>query len=234
MRRIKMKPWIAVIAVTAAALWVGSGMAGSYDEPRWELISEHEEFDLRRYEPYLIAETDVEGGFRGAGNRAFRILAGYIFGKNEPGTKMAMTVPVISSAQATEGGEWTYQFVMEPGHTLDTLPAPSDGRVRLRELPERRVAVRSFGGTWSETKLRREVTSLLEALRREGLQPLAEPLLARYNGPFTPWFLRRNEILVEVASPEQGSAAARMPGSAVVVSSDGVTGDMMWTFSAKE
>jgi hypothetical protein len=198
MRKALNKAAVGLLLATVAAVWVLEAMAGRYDEPSWESVGSAESYELRRYAPYLVAETEVEGGFRGAGNRAFRILAGYIFGGNEPGTEMAMTVPVLSTVEA-EDESWTYQFVMEPGYTLDTLPAPRDGRVRLREMPERLVAVHGFSGTWSEGKLRRLVQDLVADLREDGLEPVSEPMLARYNGPFTPWFMRRNEILVEVA-----------------------------------
>ena len=87
---------------------------------------------------------------------------------------------------------------MEDKYTMDTLPAPLDPRIRIREKPGRIVAVRRYSGGWSEANYQKNEAALVQALRTDRVEMTSEPLLARYNGPFTPWFLRRNEILIEV------------------------------------
>ena len=183
------------------------------EEPDYEVLLSTKHYEIRRYDPYIIAEVDVDGDLGSSGNKAFRILAGYIFGNNEPGEKMAMTAPVesqpsgermkmtapvLSDAPETERSGYTYAFVMEQKYTLDTLPAPVDSRIRIREKPERIVAVRRYSGGWSESNYRKNEQALLEALNTDRVETTGEPLLARYNGPFTLWFLRRNEILIDV------------------------------------
>lgn len=185
----------------------------AYEEPSYEVLVQAGEYEVRRYEPYLVAEVDVEGDFGEAGNQAFRLLAAYIFGDNqteekmsmtapvesrtkEEGVRMSMTAPVISTASAS--GEYTYAFVMERKYTLDTLPRPRDPRIRLEERAARVMAVRRYSGRWTEGNYRKNEAQLLGALSSDGRRPIGAPILARYNSPFTPWFIRRNEVMVEI------------------------------------
>ena len=146
-----------------------------------------------------------------AGNEGFRRLAGYIFGKNRgerritmtapvaqsPGTRIAMTSPV-TEAEGAAGG-FVVQFTMPGSFTLATLPEPLDPRVMLREEPARRVAVWTYSGTWSEERYEAQLTRFRAALAREGLAVTGEPTWARYDPPWTPWFLRTNEIWLVMA-----------------------------------
>lgn len=115
------------------------------------------------------------------------------------GEKIAMTAPVAQSAGS--GGRHVLGFVMPAEASLETLPEPLDPRVRLRRVEARLVAVRRYAGGWSERLYREHEGVLLEAVRAAGLRPLGPPVFARYNSPFSLWFLRRNEVMVEVAEP---------------------------------
>ena len=197
---------------------LGAGSAMALEEPNYELLAEYDDFEIRRYSPYIVAEVDVSGS--GADNQAFRILSGYIFGNNtrrekmamtapvesrreEPGERMAMTAPVTSS-QST-AGQMTYAFVMERKYSLETLPVPDDDRIRLLERPARTVAVHRFSGRWSDRNIARHEERLMRALDDHGITASGEPELARYNSPFMPWFLRRNEVIVPVDWQEPGT-----------------------------
>jgi hypothetical protein len=179
-----------------------------------------EDLELRDYPGYLVAETRVGGSRSDAGNESFRRLAGYIFGGNQKQQKFAMTAPVTTApapqgeklamtAPVTqtkaEGGEWLVQFVLPKGQTLESLPKPNDARVTLRALPPRRFAVIHYSGTWSDANFDEHLLLLRAAMAREKLTPLGEPVWARYDPPFKPWFLRTNEILLEVAGPADAS-----------------------------
>jgi hypothetical protein len=188
-------------------------LAMAYEEPAYEVIRQTEDYEIRRYAPYIVAETEVKGGFGAAGTEAFRILAGYIFGKNkvspmsiaaeqpeDDSIKMAMTVPVFSTEAGQDAARrFTYSFVMPSEFSLETLPEPLDPRVQLRVVPERVVAVRRYSGRWSEQRFADHETELRRALERDGLDPAGATHLARYNGPWTPWFMRRNEVMIAVA-----------------------------------
>ena len=185
----------------------------AYEEPAYEVVHSTDDYEIRRYEPFIVAETRVSGAFGTAGSEAFRILAGYIFGRNKvrgielaqpeaegESIKMAMTVPVFS-AQSIQNSEatYTYGFVMPSEFSMESLPIPLDARVRLRVVPERVVAVRRYSGRWSEEKFEDHASELLRALSRDGIQSSGAIQFARYNGPWTPWFFRRNEVMVAVA-----------------------------------
>ncbi len=160
--------------------------AMALEEPQYEILTRKGDIEFRRYEPYIVAEVSVSGD-----NSAFRILAGYIFGDNAEQEKMQMTAPVTRRAN-------DHAFVMESKYSMDSLPAPNDERIRLRERPARIVAVREFSGRWSERNFAKNQQALLDGLAALGIETAGEPEVARYNSPFTPWFLRRNEIIVPV------------------------------------
>ena len=202
-------------------LLVATATAMAYEEPQFEVLGTTSDYEVRRYAPYIVAEVEVAGTPRQAGNDAFRILAGYIFGDNDGaekmemttpvesrdagrGTRMNMTVPVMSVAADTGGSRYTYAFVMERRYTMKTLPKPTDARIRLIERPSRVMAVRRYSGGWGEKRYRRHEAELQAALRADGVDLLGASVFARYNGPFTPWFLRRNEIMIEVDWPGPG------------------------------
>jgi hypothetical protein len=185
--------------------------AMAIEEPAYEVLLETKHYELRRYQPYIVAEVDVDGTFNRAGNSAFRVLAGYIFGDNEPQQKMAMTAPVesregtrmnmtapVTSRAGEDSGSFTYAFVMEREYTMDTLPRPNNPDIRLVQRPERLMAVHRYSGTWSEERYAEHEKILLDALAIDRIETIGAPVFARYNAPFTPWFLRRNEIMIEV------------------------------------
>ena len=187
-----------VLILTAASTALG------YEEPAYEVVRQTERYELRRYEPYLVAETVVNAGFDDSGGRGFRRLAGYIFGKNEsrsqPGEseKMSMTVPVTRHHVDDDPDRTVYRFVMERAYTLDTLPLPRAQGITLKEVPGGLTAVLRYRGSISQAQFEQQRSTLVAALAEDGLEPAGPALSATYNGPWTPGFLRRNEVLVPV------------------------------------
>jgi len=199
-----------ILPLALAFTFLGSP-AMAIEEPAYDVLLETKHYEVRRYASYIVAEVDVDDDFKRAGNSAFRVLAGYIFGDNEPQQKMQMTAPVESregvrmnmtapvTSQSRDGdGVFTYSFVMERKYTMDTLPKPTNRDIRLVERPERIMAVHRYSGTWSEKRYEEHEKILLDALATDRVKTRAAPVFARYNAPFTPWFLRRNEIMVEI------------------------------------
>jgi hypothetical protein len=183
--------------VLLLALMAGQS-AVALEEPEYEVIAETAAYEVRRYQPYVVAEVDVRG--KSADSQGFRALAGYIFGDNEASEKMQMTAPV-ESREADDGNDITYAFVMESKYTLETLPNPNNERIRLRNKPSRVVAALRFSGRWTEANVAKHERQLLSALQADGITRLGKLELARYNSPFTPWFLRRNELMVAIDWP---------------------------------
>ncbi|MEQ1722619.1 MAG: heme-binding protein [Pseudobdellovibrio sp.] len=133
--------------------------------------------------------------FEGAGNQAFKILAGYIFGGNKSKTKIEMTATVTQTKAATG---FVVQFTMPAKYTLETLPIPDDSKVELRQLPAKRVAVYTYSGSWSESRYAEKLLDFKPELKNNKVTSIGEPTLARFNSPFALWFLRRNEIWLEI------------------------------------
>jgi effector-binding domain-containing protein len=170
------------------------------------------DFQVRRYAPHVVAETVVDGTLEEAGNKAFRPLFNYISGANRSQGKIAMTAPVGQQregekiamtapvGQAALSNQWAVTFMMPTDYTMETLPAPTDEKVRLRAIPARRMAAVHYSGTWSRQRYERNLARLREWMKAQGLAAAGDPVWARYNAPFTPWFLRRNEVLVPLPS----------------------------------
>jgi hypothetical protein len=120
------------------------------------------------------------------------------------GTQLAMTAPVTQTPVA-EG--YRVQFVLPSGVSLQAAPLPLDARVQLREEPAQHWATIRYSGTWSQANQAEHTQRLRAAVAAAGLATEGEPLLARYNGPWTPWFMRRNEIWLRLAAAPAGTAA---------------------------
>jgi hypothetical protein len=112
--------------------------------------------------------------------------------------KLEMTAPVTRTPDA-QG--YLMQFVLPGAVTLATAPEPIDPRVQLREVPASLVAAIRYSGTWSQANYDEHLAMLRAALRATDLKWADTPTLSRYNGPMTPWFLRRNEIWLPVEMP---------------------------------
>jgi len=185
------------------------------EEPKYELIEKSGEFELRQYQPMLIAEVLVDGDMDQASGKGFRLIADYIFGNNitETGSskKIKMTAPVTIEPRSEEismtipvsmkniSGRWQVSFVMPSKYTLDTIPLPNNKQIMLRKVPARKVAVLEFSGFVNEKNTANRTQELLKWMDKNNLISTGSIELARYDPPWTLPFLRRNEIIVEYA-----------------------------------
>ena len=166
------------------------------EQAKYEVLREINKVEIRRYPRLVIARVD------GYGDGGFNILFGFITGDNRQKSKIAMTAPVVSEQIAMTApvlsGPDSIAFVMPEGFTLETTPEPLDDRVKIVELPERVVAALQFSGRWSNSIFKKKAKAMLEELAKAGIKSTGQVFSMRYNGPFTPWFLRSNEVAVEV------------------------------------
>jgi effector-binding domain-containing protein len=181
------------------------------EEPKYQVLERSGDFELRLYQPYIEAETLVEGDFNEVGNEGFRRLFDYIQGKNRKKQDIPMAAPVTQEAasekipmtapvgQEKTAGKWRITFVMPSSYTMSTLPEPLDPRITLVEIPGRLMAVHRYSGTWDKERYEAKEHELREFIKEKGLKIAGETLWARYNPPFAPWFLRRNEVMIPVA-----------------------------------
>lgn len=181
------------------------------ETPHYQVLSQADAFEIRQYSSSIVAETLVDGDFDSASSVGFKRLAGYIFGGNTSKEKISMTAPVGMKAgksekiamtapvgQTSKDGKFVITFTMPSTYTLETLPIPNDMNVRLKQVPEAIYASVRFSGTWSEARYEEHLTSLKKWIALKRYDVSGAPNYARYNPPWTLWFLRRNEILIEV------------------------------------
>jgi hypothetical protein len=168
------------------------------DTAPYEVLEKFEEIEIRRYPPLILATVTGPGG-----DSEFGHLFNYITGNNRTNHKIAMTAPVITSERVDMtapvlSDKESMSFVMPRNYTMDTIPEPLDPRVRIQQLPGRKVAAVRFKGYTRERTVEEETALLLCEVGKAGLAPVGKPFLMRYNSPFTPGFMRRNEVGIEV------------------------------------
>jgi len=207
--------WMAVFTVVISGLGLSLAVRSAtakekYPGPRYHVLTElGRDVEIRQYERSLIAQVEVQGDQNTALNEGFRILAGYIFGKNtarqsttltstmvaQP-EKIAMTSPVTAYAAADKT---TVSFFMPAEYSQETLPQPQDKRIRFVQLPERKLAALRFSGSWNAQSFAKHSEDLIKRLRLNKIEYSGKPDYAYYNPPFTPPFMRRNEILISLS-----------------------------------
>lgn len=185
--------------------------AMAVETPAYHAVLHDGDFEVRDYPALVVAEVTVDGDQKQAANKGFRLLAGYIFGGNRKRQDIAMTAPVAQQAVGekiamtapvaqTQGaaGTWVVRFTMPARWTLQTLPVPNDPRVKLRATAPARFAVLRFSGLARPRDVQGKSGDLLAWAKARKLHVIGPVTLAQYNPPWTPWFLRRNEVMVEV------------------------------------
>ena len=169
------------------------------EEPKFSLLEKDQSFELRLYEPKIIAEVEVDGDMSAASRKGFRQIADFIFGNNTAQSgkseKISMTAPV--GVQQSEKN-WRVSFVMPSQYTLETLPKPNNPQILIKQLPAKQFALIRFSGLVDEEKMQAKSAELNQWITMKKLNPVGIPELARYNPPWTLPFLRRNELMVEV------------------------------------
>ena len=195
---MKIVLWILGGIVTLVVLAGCAALVASrnVEQPPYASVALDGDFELRDYPALTVAEVTAAGTRDQAVNAGFGPLAGYIFAKERTGEKIAMTAPVTQTADSA--GNWVVRFIMPQGYTLDTLPRPAGSTVRLQTLPPRRMAAVQFSGVANDALIAEQEARLLAWMGNRELTPTDTPTYAYYNDPFTPGFLRRNEVMVPV------------------------------------
>ncbi len=199
-----MKTLLIIFALLGLGLVVLVGVwvyvVQNVETPDHQTLKSDGPIELRAYPALTVAEVERGGPRRAALSDGFSPLAGYIFAREREGERIAMTAPV-TQVPAGEG-RWSVAFIMPSTFTLEDLPAPARADVRLREVPARRMAAIRFSGHPDDADLAAEEARLRDWMAAEGIEATGMPVHAYYNDPFTPGFLRRNEVLIPVASGE--------------------------------
>lgn len=163
---------------------------------RYEVVETLPGFELRSYADHTLVTKPMAGSMSSAAYSAFRYLAGYIGGENQARQQIAMTAPVLQQKTATG---FDVSFVM-PAEMTDA-PQPVVQGMRVERIKGQLIAAKRFAGAASDDLFERKSQALVSAVKQAGFKVVGEVQYARYNGPWTPPFLRRNEVLVAVARP---------------------------------
>ena len=200
-----------------------SGAAMATEEPNYTVLSQMDDFELRRYDKQLVAQTLVSGDQDSASREGFKVLADYIFGNNTAATggssKISMTAPVTMQpnnkksdgesqkiamtapvSMQQDDGKWRVQFTMPSKYTMQTLPKPNNPNITITEVPAQTYGVIKFSGLAGSKKLATKTEELQSWMQTQNLTITGEPELARYNPPWTLPFLRRNEVMIAYKS----------------------------------
>ncbi len=216
----KPMQYIVIAIVIILVLWLGWTWYASrgLETPPYQVTAQRDGFEIRQYDQYIVAKVRVDGDFDAAVNQGFRLLAGYIFGGNTAQQSIKMTAPATETAVDVSATEKEYEkiamtapvteqvtegqreitFMMPSQYTLETLPIPDDDRVTFAAVPPATYAALRFGGYATPARVERKKAELEQLVTDAGLQPVAPPVYAGYNDPWSFPLLRRNEILIEI------------------------------------
>ena len=173
----------------------GGTLVYATEKADYKVLESDGKIEIRQYPSLRVAEIKQSGNRDTAVRNAFSPLASYIFAKKREGEKISMTAPVT---QQKSGGEWTVQFIMPSKYKLSDLPKPDNAQVILREIPAKKRIAIQFSGTQTDELLAQKEQELRAWLNKRRIKVKGQAMYAYYNAPFTPGFLRRNEVLFEM------------------------------------
>ena len=163
----------------------------AYEEPEYKLIKSTDVYEIRQYEDRLAVKTTQSKSQNGA----FRRLFNYISGSNESSSKIAMTVPVIQSKDSNGA---SMLFFLPKSFTKQSAPLPDGNDIKLITVKGGFYAVTKYSGRSTDQNFIKHSALLFEALRKDNILTIGDPMMATYNGPFTLPFMRRNETMYRV------------------------------------
>ncbi len=214
--------YIIIAFIVIIALWSIWGFLGSnVEQADYSVVKQINDYEIREYPAHIVAQTTVEGSYEESLINGFRILAGYIFGGNKKRKKIAMTAPVVAQKHVVaqkeagskssesiamtapviatnKGASQIISFGMPRSYTLETLPIPNDPRIKIVMIPAKKFAVMRFSWYRSDARVKSRQKKLLSALARDGVATKGSVAYAGYNAPWTPPWMMRNEVLIEV------------------------------------
>ncbi|MBV5272751.1 MAG: heme-binding protein [Lamprocystis purpurea] len=208
---------LALVGVAAMAVFVY--VVQNVEQPAYRVVEQEDALEVRDYPALVVAEVRRQGARKEALSAGFGPLARYIFAKERDGEKISMTAPVEQQRTDTiamtvpvtqtrlDDGDWSVRFIMPAQYQLGQLPAPATKDVRLIEVPARRSAAIRFSGVADDALIAAKEAELRAWMAARSLVPAAAPVFAYYNDPFTPGFLRRNEVIIDLADAPAPVAA---------------------------
>jgi hypothetical protein len=206
---MKISLIVIVVVVIVWSLW--GYLSSRVEQTEYIVLEKTDDYEIRNYPAHIVAQTTVTGPYREALGQGFSIVAGYIFGGNTKNESISMTAPVVEQKSLSqsiamtapvtaniEGDSHTIAFGMPRSYTLATLPTPTDSRVTLVEIPARKIAAKRFYLYRTDDRVQSKKEELLSSLAKDKIDVIGEPQYAGYNAPWTPPWMMRNEVLIEI------------------------------------
>ena len=205
----------ALLGLIFASLLIANH-AMATEQPSYTASQQSGPIEVRQYGAMVAAEVSVAGDRETASSAGFRALAGYIFGGNSGKKSIAMTAPVVQAQaqakgqsiamtapvmQTGDGKDWTVRFIMPKAMTMQNLPTPNNPQVKLVPLKPASFAAIRFSGSAREADIQRQTKLLQDYMAARSLKAAGPASLARYDPPWTPSMMRRNEIMIPIANP---------------------------------
>lgn len=188
-----------VVCLIATGLGGCQATRAGYESAPYTVTRADGKFELRDYPALTVVETPMAGGSRGGDDGSFMRLFKFITGANEANQKIAMTTPVFMSGSGTNA---TMAFVLPAKLKTSEVPRPSDGPVIVRELAAGRFAVLRYSGGRNPVKEAESLAQLKAWMNTEKLSGASSPVYGYFDPPWTPAFLRRNEVMLRVKGGE--------------------------------
>ena len=190
-----------VLLVPIVYLWANISIA--YEETSYRIVAANQNYEIREYDDRLAVQTSQENGQ----NKAFRALFKYISGSNTSSTKIEMTIPVTQSikidmttpvTQKFQDGKIIMRFFLPRKFQPETVPQPLNEDLSIVVVKGGKYAVMKYSGRSTVKNFEKHSNLLLEALSVNKITTLDDPIKATFNGPLTPFFIRRNEVMIRI------------------------------------
>lgn len=205
-----------IVLIVIFLLWTAWGFFGSnVEQADYTVLKKMSDYEIREYPARIVAQTTVTGSPLESMNSGFSLVAEYIFGGNTRKESIAMTAPVVAQdsdrnnlseniamtapvISTKDGSSQTISFGMPRSYTLETLPIPNDPRVKIVTIPTKKYAVMGFSWYRSDGRIKSMQDQLSKSLDRDGIVTKGDVMYAGYNAPWTPPWMMRNEVLMEI------------------------------------
>jgi effector-binding domain-containing protein len=179
----------------------------------YEILKQDGDFELRQYNSYILAQVESSSNMKDATYAGFMKLFNYISGNNSNRAKILMTIPVTEEQVSTSekipmtapvtterssNNAYVTSFVMPSSYSMETLPEPKDKSITFRQVPAHRAAVVRFSGRMTEELAGKKIEGLKQWMNKNNLEPKSNFVMAQFNPPWIPGFMRQNEVMVDV------------------------------------
>jgi len=180
--------------------------------PLYSVVKKDGNFEVRDYQGYIMAQVKVSSDYDRALYSGFMKLFDYISGQNTNRSRIKMTTPVTEEQVSTSekipmtapvttersSNAYVVSFIMPSKYNMETLPEPKDKSITFRRVPAHRAAVVKFSGRMNEEMAGKKIEELKQWMNKNNMEPKSNFVMAQFDPPWIPGFMRHNEVMVEI------------------------------------